>query len=129
MGGSILVVDDEAPFVRALSRRLDKRDFAVEAASNGLEALEKLQNDPDIDVVLLDVKMPGMNGLEALKAIKKKHPQVEVIMLTGHASIESGFEGMKCGAFDYLTKPCDLEILEKRIEEAIDKKNSISSRE
>jgi len=126
MSTRVLVVDDEAPFVNALSRRLDKRGFTVMTASDGLEALERLQRDRDVDVVLLDIKMPGMNGIETLKAIKKDYPYVEVILLTGHASTESGLEGMRWGALDYLMKPCDLAILEKRIDEAKAKKSSVS---
>lgn len=118
MSATVLVVDDEVAFVRALSRRLDRRGFAVSTATSGLEALERLQQRKDIQVVLLDVKMPGMNGLDALRAIKERHPAVQVIMLTGHASIESGMQGMKWGALDYLMKPCDLAELEKRIHEA-----------
>jgi DNA-binding response OmpR family regulator len=126
MSMRVLVVDDEAPFVSALSRRLDKRGFTVVTASDGLEALERLQEDREIEVVLLDVKMPGMDGIEVLRAIKKEHPCVGVILLTGHASTESGMEGMKWGAFDYLMKPCDLAVLEERIQEARAKKSSLS---
>jgi DNA-binding NtrC family response regulator len=122
MHARVLLVDDEAPFVQALSRRLDKRGFTVLAASDGLEALETLDKDSDIDVVVLDMKMPGMDGLETLRAIKRQHPLVEVIMLTGHATFESGLEGMKSGALDYMMKPCDLEMLGKKIEEARAKK-------
>jgi len=120
----VLLVDDEAAFVQALSRRLDKRGYVVLTASDAMEALESLEKDPDIDVVVLDVKMPGMDGLEALKAIKEKFPLVEVIMLTGHATYESGVAGMKLGALDYMMKPCDMAVLARKIEEAKIKKNA-----
>ncbi len=128
MDARVLLVDDEAPFVQALSRRLDKRGYVVLTASDGLEALDSLEKNPNIDVVVLDVKMPGMDGLEALKAIKKKYPLVEVIMLTGHATFESGVAGMKLGALDYMMKPCDLEMLGRRIDEAKTKKDARKQR-
>ncbi len=128
MDARVLLVDDEAPFLQALSRRLAKRGYEVLTASDGQEALESLDKDPDIEVVVLDVKMPGMDGLEALKAIKEKHPFVEVIMLTGHATFESGVAGMKLGALDYMMKPCDLEMLERKIEEAKTKKRDRQQR-
>lgn len=126
----ILLVDDEAPFVDAMSRRLTKRGNKVLASYSGQEALEKLRKDREsnIDVVILDVKMPGMNGLETLVAIKREHPLMEVIMLTGHATVESAIEGMKLGAFDYLMKPCEIDVLDRKISEAADRKNKHESR-
>ncbi len=91
-------------------------------AFNGAEALEKIGKNTNLDVVILDVKMPGMDGIETLGEIKKAHPLVEVIMLTGHATVESGIEGMKSGAYDYLMKPCDLEQLMLKVEQATKKK-------
>lgn len=91
-------------------------------AFNGQEALEKLDKNRNLDVVILDVKMPGMDGIETLGKIKKSYPLTEVIMLTGHATVESAIEGMKSGAFDYLMKPCDLELLMVKVEEAAKKK-------
>ena len=88
------------------------------------EAIQKLENDPTIDVVVLDVKMPGMGGIETLKAIKATYPLIEVIMLTGHATVESAIDGMKVGALDYLMKPCDVEALMAKIREAKDKKSA-----
>lgn len=123
MMARILLVDDEAPFVEALAKRLDKRGMSVITAFSGPEALNKLEADSGIDVVVLDVKMPGMDGIETLKAIKVARPLVEVVMLTGHATVESAIEGMKLGALDYLMKPCEMEVLMAKVQEAKDKKS------
>ncbi len=119
---NILLVDDEVPFVEAISKRLVKRNLDVSAAFSGKEALEKLNKDQKTEVVILDVKMPEMDGIETLREIKRQHPLVEVIMLTGHATVETGLEGMKLGAFDYLLKPCDMNVLLEKVEEAAIKK-------
>jgi DNA-binding NtrC family response regulator len=103
-------------------KRLRKRDFAVVGVEGGIEALSLLEQRSDIEVVILDVKMPGMDGIEVLQEIRRRFPLVEVIMLTGHATIESGIEGMKLGAFDYLMKPCDMDQLVRKVEQAADKK-------
>ena len=118
----VMVVDDEVLFVETLSKRLAKRNLGVVRAYSGLEALEKLGEENDIDIVVLDVKMPGMTGIETLREIKKSYPLVEVIMLTGHASVSSAIEGMKLGAYDYLLKPCDMDQLMAKIAEAEAKK-------
>jgi DNA-binding NtrC family response regulator len=120
----VLLVDDEVPFVEAMTRRLTKRGLDVKNAFSGEEALQTLKKLKHVDVIILDVKMPGMDGLEALKEIKKAYPIVEVIMLTGHATVESAIDGMKLGAFDYLMKPCDMDVLMKKLEEAKKKKFS-----
>ena len=127
---SVLMVDDEVGFVEALSRRLAKRGVTVSAAYSGSEALDKLSEGGAamIDVVLLDVKMPGMDGLETLAAIKEKHPLMEVVMLTGHATVESAIEGMKRGAFDYLMKPCDVDVLMTKLNEAAARKREQESK-
>jgi two-component system, OmpR family, response regulator VicR len=121
---SVLLVDDEVPFVETMAKRLAKRDLAVATAFSGGEALQKLDSAGPgrIDVVILDVKMPGMDGLETLAAIKAAHPTVEVIMLTGHATVESAIEGMKSGAYDYLMKPCEMDLLMAKVGEAVAKK-------
>jgi len=121
---SVLVVDDEVQFVETLVKRLVKRGVKVRAAHSGQEALDALEGGgaTRTDVVVLDVKMPGMDGLETLAAIKKAHPLVEVIMLTGHATVESAIEGMKHGAYDYLMKPCELDVLMAKINQAAVKK-------
>jgi len=120
----VLLVDDEAPFVEAMIRRLGKRELLVSPAFSGKEALEKLGEDSSIEVVILDVKMPEMDGIATLKEIKRHFPLAEVIMLTGHATVETGIEGMKLGAFDYLMKPCDIDILLAKVKESAAKKRS-----
>ena len=122
MPTKILLVDDEQGFVEAMAKRLGKRGFTVGTALSGADGLKSLENDP-VDVVVLDVKMPGMDGIEVLKTIKALYPLTEVIMLTGHATVESAIEGMKFGAFDYLMKPCEMEELLRKIDEAKDKKS------
>ena len=119
---NLLLIDDEKPFVEAIVRRLTKRDVNVIVAFSGQEALEKLEERNNIEVVVLDVKMPEIDGIETLRRIKSKYPLVEVIMLTGHATVESGIEGMKLGAFDYLMKPCEIEQLIHKVKEAAEKK-------
>jgi len=119
---TIMLVDDEIPFVEAMTKRLKRRNLEVEQAFSGNEALEKLIDGSKAEVVILDVKMPGMDGVETLKAIKSQAPLVEVIMLTGHATVESAIEGMKLGAYDYLLKPCDMEHLIDKVSEAAAKK-------
>jgi len=124
----ILLVDDEEGFVTALAKRLVIREMKVSSAFSGDEALAKLAQEPDVDVVLLDVKMPGMDGIETLRKIKGSHPIAEVIMLTGHGTVESAIEGMKLGAFDYLLKPCDLDELVRKVEEAKSKRRAHQER-
>ena len=118
----ILLVDDEVPFVDTMIKRLTKREMDVLPAYDGKGALDKLKDDPRVEVVILDVKMPGMDGIETLGEIKRAHPLVEVIMLTGHATVESAIEGLKKGAFDYLMKPCDIDLLVSKVAEAAAKK-------
>jgi len=117
-----LLVDDEIPFVETMTKRLNKRDFSISSAFSGVDALKLLEENSEVEVVILDVKMPGMDGIETLKIIKQRFPLVEVIMLTGHGTIESAIEGMKLGAFDYLVKPCDMEQLVAKVSEAAVKK-------
>jgi DNA-binding response OmpR family regulator len=121
---NILLVDDEVPFLETMTKRLTKRDYEITSAETGAEALDKLNMDQSIDVVILDVKMPGMDGIETLKEIKRSHPLVEVIMLTAYATVESGIIGMKIGAFDYLMKPCDMDILIAKVDKAVTKKKA-----
>jgi len=119
----VLVVDDERDFVEATVKRLNKRGIDAEGVLSGEEALE-LMKKKRFDVVLLDIKMPGgMDGIETLREMKKIAPITEVILLTGHASVESSIEGLKLGAFDYLLKPMKLEDLIKKLAEAFEKKD------
>ncbi len=118
----ILSADDEKPFVETMSKRLQKRDIEVVAAYDGKEALARLAEDDGIEVVILDIKMPVMDGMTALSEIKRQFPLVEVIMLTGHATVETGIDGMKLGAFDYLMKPCDMDQLITKVKEAVGRK-------
>jgi len=120
----VMLVDDEVPFVETMTKRLTKRNLTILSAFSGAEALEKLNQQKSVDVVVLDVKMPGMDGIETLREIKRAHPLVEVVMLTGHATVETAIEGMKLGAFDYLMKPCEVEQLMAKVEEAKRKKSA-----
>jgi DNA-binding NtrC family response regulator len=122
-----LLVDDESQFVEPLSERLSARGYNVGVAFSGEEAIANIERD-DWDVVVLDVLMPGMNGEEALKRIKKIKPLIEVIMLTGHATVESAIQGMKLGAYDYLMKPIELQELTDKIDKAYEKKEEHEER-
>lgn len=113
----VLLVDDETSFSEVLGRRLVIRGLQVHTASSAEEALEVLDRET-IDVVVLDVKMPGTDGLTAIKSIKRRHPIVEVILLSGHANLETSVGGMALGAFDYLLKPVRLDELVYKIEDA-----------
>ena len=119
----VLIVDDEEDFLETLVNRLQKRDIDAAGVTSGEEAL-KMMKGKLFDVVILDVKMPGgMDGIEALREIKKIQPLAEVILLTGHASVETSIEGMKLGAFDYLLKPVKLEELMTKMAQAFEKKD------
>ena len=120
--GKLLLVDDEKGFLDTITKRLEKREIKVQAVYSGEDALVELKKNKDIEVVVLDVKMPGMDGIETLVEIKKSFPLMEVIMLTGHATVETAIDGMKLGAFDYLMKPCDIDALISKVREAIVKK-------
>ena len=119
--GKILLVDDEVDYLETLIKRLVRRGVEACAVHSGEAALEHLGQEP-ADVVVLDVKMPGMDGLEALRQIKERHPLVEVIMLTGHANVEVAIEGMELGAFDYLMKPTELDELLFKLQDACARK-------
>jgi DNA-binding NtrC family response regulator len=119
---NVLLVDDETGFVETMTKRLTKRNLSIETAASGPEALEQIKKFGNLEVVILDVKMPGMDGIEALREIKKESPLLEVIMLTGHATVETAIEGMKLGAYDYLMKPCDIDLLLAKVEQAAAKK-------
>jgi len=120
----VLVVDDEKAFVDTLVNRLNKRDMDSTGVLSGEEALEVMEKKL-FDVIILDIKMPGgMDGIEALREMKKIQPLAEVILLTGHASVETSIEGMKLGAFDYLLKPIKLEDLMVKMADAFEKKDT-----
>ncbi len=119
---NVLFVDDEIDFVETFSERLVLRDLEISKAFSAQEALQVLEEKKNIEVVILDVKMPEMDGIETLAEIKKRYPLVEVIMLSGHSTVESAIEGMKKGAFDYLMKPCDIDQIIAKVTEAVAKK-------
>jgi DNA-binding response OmpR family regulator len=113
----VLLVDDEIPFADVVAKRLGKRGMAVTPVYTGTEAIRTIRK-LDFDVAVLDLKMEDMDGIEVLKIFKKAYPEMAVIMLTGHGSEQAAKDGLANGAFDYLTKPCELEDLVKKIHEA-----------
>ena len=115
----ILLVDDEEEFVTTLAERLELRGLQARAALNGEAALQIIEGDTP-QIVILDVMMPGLGGLEVLRRIKTQYPQIPVILLTGRGSTKEGIKGMQLGAFDYLIKPLNIEELIKKIKEAIE---------
>jgi DNA-binding response OmpR family regulator len=123
----VLIVDDEKDFTELLSERLETRGFKTRIAFDGNEAISRL-NEENADVVLLDVMMPGKSGVETLKEIKNSWPITEVIMLTGHGTVETAIEGMKLGAYDYLIKPTETEDLSQKITSAYQRKSDHEER-
>jgi two-component system, OmpR family, response regulator CpxR len=123
----VLLVDDEKDFVDVLAERLENRGFQVRTAGSGDEALALLK-EAQSDVVVLDVLMPGMGGMEALEEIKKLNPLIEVMMLTGHATIDTAIDGLKLGAYDYLMKPTDTDDLVSKILRAYARKSEQEER-
>ena len=113
----LLIVDDEAQFLESIAKRLEMRDFDVIKASSGDQAIRAAQ-EGKFDLALLDLKMPGMNGMEVLSILKKEHKFLEVIILTGHGSVDSAVECTKLGAFGYLPKPYELEKLIETLRDA-----------
>ncbi len=119
---SVLIVDDEEDFLETVVRRLEQRKIDVTGVRSGEEALERMK-EREFHVIILDVKMPGgMDGIETLREIKKIQPLAQVILLTGHASVETSIEGMKMGAFDYILKPVKLESLLVKVSEAMERR-------
>lgn len=114
---TVLLVDDEEDFRRTLAKRLEKRNLQVLSAAGGEEAMALIRRSA-VDVVALDVRMPGMDGIDVLRAIKAHDPLIEVVMLTGHASVEAAVEGMDFGAFDYLMKPVGIDELLYKLQDA-----------
>jgi DNA-binding response OmpR family regulator len=117
----VLIVDDEPDFVETIVKRLKGKGLDAEGVLNGRDAVARL-DEAEFDVCVLDVKMPGMDGLETLSEIKKKNSLMEVIMLTGHGSVESGILGLQLGAYDYIMKPVPFDDLLKRIMQAYERK-------
>jgi len=123
----VLIVDDEERFRTTLAKMLTAQGLTVATAASGPEGLETLRSQP-VDVILLDIRMPKMGGIETLTEIKKINPQVEVIILTGHASVDAAMEIMKLGGYDYLLKPCPLDELLLKIDNAFEKKQEREKR-
>jgi len=123
----IMLVDDEERFLVTTKKLLAKKGFDILTATSGSEALDILGTEK-VHVVILDIKMPGMNGLETLRQIKKLYPMVEVIMLTGHATGETAVEVLKAGAIDYLMKPVDIDDLVQKAEEASEKRQRLEAK-
>lgn len=119
----VLLVDDEERFRTTMGKLLRKRGFDVEEAGSGHEALVRIQQG-DVDVIVLDVKMPGMDGIQALAKIKALDPLPEVIILTGHANVDAAVEIMRLGGYEYLLKPCPIDDLVAKIEGALEKKRA-----
>jgi two-component system OmpR family response regulator len=117
----VLVIDDEIDFVETMVKRLKDRGLEADGATSGPEGLDFLENK-DVDVVVLDVKMPKMSGIEVLREIKKKKPVTEVIMLTGHGSVEAGIQGLQLGAYNYVMKPVPFKELLTLIVQAYERK-------
>ena len=117
----VLLVDDEPHFVKLLAERLEGRGVNVETAGGGPEALDKVKDEP-YDAIILDLLMPDMDGLETLKQLREINPDLQVILLTGHGTIDKGVEAMKLGAMDFVEKPADFKELMEKIKEAKDKR-------
>ena len=124
MAVKILLVDDEELFVQALSERLKTRDFKVETANSGREALDKAK-ETTFDVIILDMAMPGMDGMETQQELLKTNPDLQIIFLTGHATLEKGIDAVKQGAFDFIAKPVEFEKLLEKLDAAQNKKKNL----
>lgn len=117
MSEKVLLVDDEEEFVETLAERMRTRGMEVSTSNSGADALQMV-DDEDYDVVVLDLMMPGIDGLDALKRIKRRRPDIQVVLLTGHATVEKGVEAIKQGALEFLEKPVDLASLTEAIHKA-----------
>lgn len=117
MSEKVLLVDDEEDFLEVMSERMQARGMQVETCTSAEEAFEKIKAET-FDAIILDFMMPGIDGMDALKKIKAKRPEAQIILLTGHATVEKGVEAMKLGAIDFLEKPADIKALEKKIKDA-----------
>eukprot|EP01155_Anaeramoeba_flamelloides_P009740 Anaeramoba_flamelloidesa2010_94.p1 GENE.a2010_94~~a2010_94.p1 ORF type:complete len:143 (+),score=32.82 a2010_94:229-657(+) len=121
MSEKVLIIDDEQEFTQALAERMTNRGMDVSTSGSAIEGLQSVE-EKSFDVVVLDLQMPEMDGIETLKILKKKNPELQVILLTGHATVEKGIEAMKLGAMDLLEKPADLSTLTEKIKKAQAKK-------
>jgi len=121
LAANVLLIDDEEQFLEVLGERLETRGLKVNTVTSGEDALT-LIDDKNYDAIILDLAMPGIDGIETLKLLKEKNPDLEIIMLTGHATVQKGIEAMKLGAEDFLEKPVELSVLLERISEAKNKK-------
>ena len=117
LDASVLLVDDEEQFLQVLSERLTNRGLHVNSVTSGEEAVAQVENK-NFDAIVVDLAMPGINGIQTLKRIKAKRPDLEIIILTGHATVKTGIEAMKLGAEDFLEKPVDLNVLLEKIRNA-----------
>ena len=121
LAANVLLIDDEEQFLEVLGERLETRGLKVNTVTSGEDALT-LIGDKNYDAIILDLAMPGIDGIETLKLLKEKNPDLEIIMLTGHATVQKGIEAMKLGAEDFLEKPVELSVLLERISEAKNKR-------
>lgn len=121
MTEKVLLVDDEEDFLEVMGERLASRGIDVTTSISAEDALQQIETDI-FDAVILDLQMPGMDGIDALKKIRERHPEIQVILLTGHATVEKGVEAIKLGAMDFVEKPADLAILSEKIKKAHKKK-------
>jgi len=128
MTEKVLLVDDEEEFIETLAERMRNRGMDVATSSSGGDALDLIDREP-YDVVVLDLQMPGMDGLEALARIKRRQPEIQVVLLTGHATVEKSVEAMKRGALEFLEKPIDLAALSEVIHKAKDAKMILLEKE
>ncbi|NLI81839.1 MAG: response regulator [Deltaproteobacteria bacterium] len=117
MGERILLIDDEVDFLETLSERMRTRGMDVTTSTSAEEALAKVE-EQSFDAVVLDLMMPGMDGLQALKIMKEKKPELQIILLTGHATVQKGVEAIKLGASEFLEKPANIEVLTEKIKKA-----------
>jgi len=117
MNARVLIVDDEKEFLEVMEERISARGMEVATSMSAKEALATIETEA-FDAIIMDFQMPGMDGIEALKAIKEKKPELQIILLTGHASVKKGVEAMKEGALDFIEKPADLDELTDKIKEA-----------
>lgn len=118
----VLLVDDEKELVNSMAERLSSRGFSVQTALDGLAAIEYIEKN-EVDAMVLDLQMPGIDGVETLKRVKKIRPEIKVIMLTGHGTMETAIEGQREGAEEYLIKPCDIIHLSQMIQSLVEKKS------